>query len=240
MTFASVCLLAAMSTAEAIATLLNTASAVGPRRFAEAQEQVEIDAKAGKPLQQFVIGVTTDDSALAKRYLEASREKIRALAERKNNSLAWYLLSMETKDFSALRKAADGGNVQAMNSIGTIVIQQAIDRQDKFSTNKVERILRQGFKYFSQAAAMRDPNGFINLGTCYQRGYGCEVDLPLAFECFRSAAEMGHPEGMDYMSACYQFGHGVPKNDELSLYWKMRGRSARGDAGAEKWLRERK
>lgn len=232
-------LFAAMTTAEAIVTLLNTASATGPRRFAEAKALIEQEARAGKSLQQFVIGVTTSDKDLSKRYLEASRAKIRYLAETRNNSLAWYLLSLENNDLQALRKAADGGNVQAMNALGSIVIQEAVDRS-KGSTNNVDGVLRKGFAYFGQAAAMRDPNGFINLGTCYQRGYGCKRDMQLAFECFRSAAELGHPEGMDCMSACYQFGHGVKPDAEKSLYWKMRGRSARGDMAAEKWLRERK
>lgn len=230
---------AAMTTADAIVTVLNTASATGPRRFEEALELVSQEARAGKPLQQFVIGVTTSDKELSRRYLDASRAKIRYLAESKDNSLAWYLLSLENNDLQALRKAADGGNVQAMNALGSIVIQEAVDRS-KTSTNGVDNVLRKGFAYFGQAAAMRDPNGFINLGTCYQRGYGCKPDMQLAFECFKSAAELGHPEGMDYMSACYQFGHGVKADQDKSLYWKMRGRSARGDKAAEKWLRERK
>ena len=239
MSFATVCLIAAMTTADAIVTILNTASAVGPRHFAEARELVEEEARAGKPLQQFVVGVTTDDKELAKRYLDASREKIRYLAVEKDNPLAWYLLSMENNDVKCLRRAALGGNVQALNAMGALAIQGAVE-QSKSPTNSVEKLLKEGFGYFGQAAAMRDANGFINLGTCYQRGYGCSRDMQLAFECFKSAAELGHPEGMDYMSACYQFGHGVSTDEEKSLYWKMRGRCARGAAAAEKWLRERK
>ena len=72
------------------------------------------------------------------------------------------------------------------------------------------------------------------------RGFGCRQDLVFAFECFKSAAEAGHPEGMDNVSACYQLGHGVAPNTELSLFWAMRGRAARGDEAAAKWLRERK
>ena len=58
--------------------------------------------------------------------------------------------------------------------------------------------------------------------------------------CFKAAAEAGHPEGMDNLSACYQFGHGIEKSGELSLYWAMRGRAARGDEAAARWLRDRK
>lgn len=232
-------LLAAMTSAEAIVTVLNTAASTGPRRFAEAQEVLEKEAKEGKPLQQFVVGLTGKDEKLSKRYLAAARPQIKALAEAKGNPMAWYLLSMESNNLDYLRKAAEGGNVQALNALGSILTQEALNSKS-ISSNDLERTLHRGFGYFGQAAAMRDPNGFINLGTCYLRGFGCEQDLELAFECFKSAAEEGHPEGMDYMSACYQHGHGVKKSDELSLYWKMRGRAARGDKAAATWLKERK
>jgi len=232
-------LLAAMTSADAISVLLNSQTATGVRRFAAAKEIVEQEARAGKPLQQFVIGVTTADKELSEKYLEASRDKIRLLAEKKDNPLAWYLLSMEKNDFTLLKRAADGGNVQALNALGAIATQEAFARKD-ISPEQLERILAKSYGYFRKATLQRDPNGFINLGTCYLRGFGCKQDMAMAFSCFKAAAELGHPEGMDNMSACYQFGHGIEKSNELSLYWAMRGRAVRGDAAAEKWLRERK
>lgn len=231
---------AEMSSADAIAVLLNSRNAVGVRTFAAAREVVARDAQAGKPLQQFVLGVTSpEDRELSARYLDASREKIRQLAERKGNPLAWYLLSLERNDFTCLKKAAEGGNVQALNALGSIVTQEALARS-QISSNALESLLRKSYGYFRQAAIRRDPNGFINLGTCYLRGFGCRRDMGLAFVCFKAAADAGHPEGMDNVSACYQFGHGVEKDAELSLLWAMRGRAARGDEAAAKWLRERK
>ena len=228
-----------MTSADAVAIILNSRNAIGAKTFAAAREMVEKEAAEGKPLQQFVIGITTDDKALAKRYLDASRAKIRLLAERKNNPLAWYLLSMENNDFKMLQRAADGGNVQALNALGAIATQEALARNG-ISSNNLERILAKSYGFFRKAAAKRDPNGFINLGTCYLRGFGCKQDMAMAFACFKAAAEAGHPEGMDNVSACYQFGHGIRKNSELSLYWAMRGRAARGDEAAAKWLRDRK
>ena len=239
MILAVLSLLFSLTSAEAVVRLLNSPSASGALAFAEAKAMVEREAAEGKPLQQFVIGVTTDDKELAAKYLEASRPRIRQLAETKNNSMAWYLLSVEKNDFAMLKRAADGGNVQALNALGFIVTSESFNRKG-ISTNALENILAKSFGYFSKAAAQRDPNGFINLGTCYLRGFGCKQDMALAFECFRSAAEAGHPEGMDNMSACYQFGHGVKPDAERSLYWAMRGRALRGDEAAAKWLRERK
>ena len=239
MIFAFFFLFAAMSSSDAIVHVLNAPSSCSKRVYEEAREIVEREAKEGKPLQQFVVGVTTDDKRLSERYLEASREKIRAMAEKTGNALAWYLLSMEKNDFAALQKAADGGNVQALNALGSIAISEAIARQTS-DTNRTERILKRCYQYFCRAARQRDPNGFVNLGTCYLRGFGCEQDLEMAFRCFKAAAELGHPEAMDYMSAAYQFGHGVPKSAEKSLYWAMRARALRGDQAAAEWLRTRK
>ena len=229
----------AMSSADAVAVILNSKNATSKRNYDAARAVVMRDAEAGKPLQQFVIGVTTDDKDLSKRYLDASRDKIRALAEKKDNPMAWYLLSMESNDFKMLQRAADGGNVQALNALGSIAIQEALSR-NSVSSNALERILARGYGFFRKAAVQRDANGFINLGTCYLRGFGCKQDMPMAFSCFRAAAELGHPEGMDNVSACYQFGHGVEKNNELCLWWAMRGRAMRGDEAAAKWLKERR
>lgn len=228
-----------MTSADAVAVILNSRNATSKRNYDLAREIVTKDAEDGRPLQQFVIGVTTDDKDLAKRYLDASRDKIRALADKKDNPMAWYLLSMERNDFKLLQKAAEGGNVQALNALGSIAIQEALNRNG-VSSNGLERILKKGYESFHKAAIQRDANGFINLGTCYLRGFGCKQDLVMAFNCFSAAAELGHPEGMDNVSACYQFGHGVKKDNELCLWWAMRGRAARGDEAAAKWLRERK
>lgn len=231
--------IAAISSADAVLTLLNSPAATGPKTFAAAKAKVESDAASGMPLQQFVLGVTSDDRVLAKKYRDSSRGRIREMAEKRNNPLAWYLLSLENNDLKMLRRAADGGNVQALNALGTIATQEAFAAKG-LSTNAVERVLKRSYEMFRRAAAKRDANAMINLGTCYLMGFGCRQDLPMAFECFKTAAELGHPGGMDCMSAAYELGHGVRPDADKSLYWKMRARSARGDAAAAKWLRERK
>ena len=239
MIFAVLSLLATLSSAESIAVVLNSRNAVGVRTFSEARAVVERDARAGKPLQQFVVGVTTEDKELSEKYLNASRAKIQRLAETTDNPLAWYLLAVEKNDLSYLKRAADGGNVQALNALGSIALREALQREN-ISTNGLVSILKSSFSCFQKAAAKKDPNGYINLGTCYLRGFGCNMDMGLAFMCFKAAADAGHPEGMDNISACYQFGHGVEKDSERSLYWAMRGRAARGDKAAAEWLEKGK
>ena len=51
---------ATLSSTDAIAILLNSPSASSRSRYAAAMEMVRKDAEEGKPLQQFVFGITTD------------------------------------------------------------------------------------------------------------------------------------------------------------------------------------
>ena len=67
MILAALSLLATLSSADAVAVVLNSRNAVGVRTFSEAKEIVERDARDGKPLQQYVVGVTSEDKALAKK-----------------------------------------------------------------------------------------------------------------------------------------------------------------------------
>lgn len=236
-TIATAGLLMAMTSADAIITLLNSPSACSAAKFAEAEAIVRREADAGRPLQQFVLGVTTDDRALAERMLAKSRRQIEVMAAERDNPLAWYLLAVDRSDIKLLKRAADLGNVQALNALGTMETNKALESD---STNDVKAVFARGFACFREAAGKRDANGLVNLGACYMRGIGCDHDYGMAFQCYRQAAELGHPEAMDNISAAYQFGHGVEKNGELSLVWAMRGRAARGDEAAAKWLRDRK
>lgn len=235
------CPLFAMTSADAVAVVLNSRNATDKRTFEAATELLERDAKDGKALQQFVVGIMTKDRDLSKRYLDASRGKIRTLAEKKNNALAWYLLSMESNDIELLKKAVAGENVQALNAFGTISIQEAKSRAGT-SSNDLQRIMREGYDCFRKAAMRQppDPNGCVNLGMCHLNGFGCEQDAKKGFELLLSAAEAGHLDGMDSVADCYRHGRGVARNDELALLWEMRARAARGDEAAAQWLKDRK
>ena len=222
-------LAAAMASSEALITVLNTRTSVSQDRYDAAVAVVERDAAAGKPLQQFVIGVTTDDQEKAARYLDSSRGTIKALAEKRGNPLAWYLLSMESNDRALLERAAKGGNVQALNALGAMLVQDANSATGE-ATNEVRRLLSEGFECFSKASERRDPNAFVNVGACYMNGIGCKKNLMLAFECFRTAAQEG---GFDR-------GIGVNSDPEKAMFWRMKARACRGDKAAAKWLESRK
>lgn len=221
---ASLLLAATLSSSEAVAILLNSQASTSATRYAEAVKIVRADAKKGKPLQQFVLGLTIKNEAESTKLLDASREKIRALSVKRDNPLAWYLLWRETGNDEYLEKAADGNNVQALNAYGMKLVNEG--RNDEAR------------ECFSRAVALKDANACINLGTCYLRGLGTDIDLKLAFKCFFTAAEMGHPEGMDYVSASYDLGHGVERDHHKALVWMMKAKAVRGDKAAAEWLKK--
>ena len=234
MSAAGAILLAAMTSAEAIATLLNTASASGAAKFAEAKAQVEREAAAGGALQRFVVAVTTDDRDLRARYLESAGPAVSQMAKLRGNPLAWYLLSVESNDCAMLARAAEGGNVQALNALGTLAAASGANLPPEILAGETAPV--RAYRCFRAAALQRDPNGLVNVGLCYLGGLGCAANARLAYECFAAAAKMGHPEAMDHLADACERGIGTEADLRLSTQWKMRARAARGDRAAEKWL----
>jgi TPR repeat protein len=211
----------------AIVALLNTGAAQSPKAYAAAAARVRLDAEAGRPLQRFVLAVLSDnpdtppfarlDAATRRAYLADARERIHALAEKRNNPLAWYLLSLEKNDLAALRRAVDGGNVQALNAWGTLRLQEALANPGP-STNTLAAY-RDAFDSFRRAAGKRDANGLYNLGMCHLQGYGCRTDPLTAFQCFRSAAEAGHTEAINNIGGCYRDGIVVTADPVQAARW---------------------
>ncbi len=234
----SACALALTAVADrssdAIIQLLNSRAAGSPADYARAARIVSEQAEAGRPLHQFVLAVVARDADLPEdlritaekraEYLSRSRDKIRLLAEKKNNPLAWYLLSLENNDMKYLKLAADGGNVQALNAWGTITLTEAMRGASEIDTNEVAVAVHKCLGCFKQAADEGDANGIYNLGMCYMRGYGCKPDQNLAFQCFRTSAEKGHPEAINNMGGFYRDGIVVEKN--LAMAAKFFERSA--------------
>ena len=213
--------------ADALQRLLNLRTAGSPRGYAEAAETVRREAEAGGGLQQYVIALVAADEnaprtaklseARRLKYLDENRPRIRRLAETKNNALAWYLLSMENNDADLLKKAVDGGNVQALNAWGTMTLMKAMENRS--DTNAFAKAARESFFCFRRAAAKSDPNGFCNLGTCYLQGLGCERNVALALGAFRAAAEAGHTEAMNNVGGLYRDGVGTVKSAMKAAKW---------------------
>lgn len=216
--------LASSESSDAILRLLNSRSAGSPLRYAQAASVVAADAKRGLPLQQFVLAIIAGDpdapsaaripDEQRKAFLEGSRPKIKALAEEKGNAFAWYLLYLETGDVDQLERAAAGGNVQALNSLGTKRLTSALERPDEPGSRAA---MEQAFGFFRRAAATGDANAVNNVGICLMNGYGCERDEAGALECFRKAGESGHPEAVNNEGRFHREGIVVEKSFEAAF-----------------------
>ncbi len=226
--FAAFTLFASEKSSEAIKTLLNTRASGSPKVYEEAAKTVAADAAEGKLLQQFIVAVFSRekdaprafriDEETRTKYLDASRDKIRALAERRNNPLAYYLLSLETNDFDLLKKAADAGNVQAMNAYATISLAQVMGGSH-VSSNTIAKAMQASYGYFKRAADQGDANGLYNLGMCYMRGYSVEPDAARAKECFLAAAKLNHPEAINNIGGFYRDGIEMERSPERAAHW---------------------
>ena len=213
--------------ANAIMRLLNSQASGSVRGFEQAAEEVAEQARLGRPVYAFVLALISRmpspppaarlDEKTRTKYLDGCREKIKRLAHEKNNSMAWYLLSLENNDRDLLHRAADAGNVQAMNGWGTYLVTRAIS--ETADTNEVNRILGVAHDYFKAAAGQGDANGLYNLGMCHLRGLGTPQDDQSAFNCFRSAAEKEHPEAINNIGLFFREGRVVEKDLELSAKW---------------------
>lgn len=216
--------------AQAILKLLNSRAAGNPREFAEAAEIVAKEAASGKALHQFVLALVSRDrdappaarldEETRKKYLNASRDKIAASAE-KGNSMSMYLLSMANNDVVLLKRAAEAGNVQAMNAWGTISMSQAF-ANPSLAKEDVDRVLERSYAYFKDAADMGDANGLYNLGMCYVKGYAVEENIDRAFTHFKAAAQLGHSEAINNIGGFYRDGLVVEKDPVIATKWFKR------------------
>ena len=222
----------ARSSEEAILRLINSRSSGIPKAYAAAAERVASEAEDGKPLQQFVIALVSREQRpppaarlsdeVRNRYLAQSRGKIRALAERRDNALAWYLLSLESNDMQLLKRAVDAQNVQALNAWGTIAIAKKLN-DPNVNTNDLVRILYQSYSCFKTAADRHDANGLYNLGMCYMHGYGVQPDPFRALECFRAAAAEDHPEAINNIGGFYRDVIVVERDPIIAARWFAKG-----------------
>lgn len=212
---------ARIKSSDAIIAVLNTRMGGSSQEYSQAVEVVAEDAKAGKIIQQYLIALLSDEDNPPKaarisketreRYWANSRDRIFDLACAKNNSMAWYLISLEKNDMTILKHAADLGNIQALNTYATIKMSEAIQLQDA-SPEMSELMMKECFDLYTRVAKMNDVNALNSLGICYQKGYGCKKDEELAFRYFSKAAEMRHPEAINNLGRYYLEGISVAQD----------------------------
>ena len=76
-----------------------------------------------------------------------------------------------------------------------------------------------------------------NLGCCYFRGEGVDVDQVEAVKWFREAAERGLPQAQFNLGMCYTKGRGVAKSDVEACRW-LNHAAQQGIVEAERILKQ--
>jgi len=203
---------------EAVVAMLNSSTSGSPKAYAAAVETVAEDAAAGCSLQKFVIALFNGEKSMPAKfkvsdeirdeYYEAGRKRVNELVAQ-SNPLALYLLALDTGDTNTLRRAAEGGNVQAANAWGMALMSEV---DGPLPDESVQDTMKKAFRFFRDAASLNDANGLYNMGTCYARGLGVEQDDKRAYECFKSAAEKGHPQAINNLGWCHLKGKGVKED----------------------------
>lgn len=217
------CLLAVMASLAAAADdyarevleeFLDARSAESPARYARAAKSVAKLASEGNALHQYVLAVVSTegdfplDVELSEKdreyYILKNRRRISVLAEKEDNALAYYLLSLERGDRNMLHRAAKAGNVYALNELGARMMAETKARRTSYAS--ANRKLDDCYVYFSRAADKRDPTALYNLGVCLLNGYGCIKNPAAALENFRRAADMNHPRAINALGEMYRDG----------------------------------
>ncbi|KAF0502931.1 calmodulin-dependent protein kinase [Gigaspora margarita] len=77
----------------------------------------------------------------------------------------------------------------------------------------------QAFKLFKSAADRGNIIAKNNLGICYQKGRGTDVNMFEGFKLFEQAAKMGLPASQYELGQCYEHSKGTEKDLEKALDW---------------------
>jgi TPR repeat protein len=132
------------------------------------------------------------------------------------------LVKSDKKAAKIHRRAVELGDVHAMVLLGELhqrgsgvkldkkkaerLYRMAADRGDAFGQNKVgilidsEKKHEEAFRYYALAADQGLTDGEINLGCCYARGEGTEVDVGKARYWFERAAAKGDERAIDCLA----------------------------------------
>ena len=111
------------------------------------------------------------------------------------------------------KKAADGGLVQAMNTVGYLY------EYGDYIEDAAEDKSKAAFNCYMKAAQNGNAAGQCNVGRCFAEGLGVARDKQEAVTWYTRAAEQGLDEAQFCLGECYDDGEGVDKNPVEAFYW---------------------
>ncbi len=110
-----------------------------------------------------------------------------------------------------LKKAAEGGHVEACLSLGVLY----------FEGDGVKQDYQKAAKYLQKAADEGSAEAYGALGGMYYEGKGVEQDYQKALEYYKKAADMGDADACHNLGLMYEKGEGVERDlQEAEEYFK--------------------
>lgn len=168
-----------------------------------------------KPLAQLYLakcyfsafGVQLDLHYAFKMFLEAATHKI---AEAEYYVGYCYMCGYGvSQDFEVariwLKRAVNQGKKEALQCLGTCCLRISEEKQ--------------AAQYFLASAELGDSNSQADLGMCFFKGTGVQVDYNSSFKWFQKSAEQNNPWGMYNLSICFLYGIGTKMDNDLGIQW---------------------
>ncbi len=130
---------------------------------------------------------------------------------------------LNINDFTGNLSLQSQETVQQLNIIDMKII---IDKEIETAADENEdedKNLVNAFYRYKKAAENGNLNAKIQLGYCYEKGIGTEINKEKAFELYKEAAENGNLNAKIQLGYCYEQGIGVEVNKEkaFELYNEM-------------------
>lgn len=150
--------------------------------------------------------------------------------------------AQDLKSLTALKRAAEAGQVEAQLALAKIYVfkqqsQQAIlwlTQAEEQGNHEAATVLgklyfqgdaktpqnyRAAKHWFEQAQLQHDPVAAYYLGLIYKNGYGTKIQHKQAVHYFQLAAQHQIPSAMYMLANAYQFGDGVNVDLRQALFW---------------------
>lgn len=152
--------------------------------------------------EQLIKESIEEGSSLGMRYMGHLYSDKKIISDDGNgnalNAINWY------------RKAAEAGNVDAMNDLGY----QMMDLYYWDNEKQTEAM-----QWFQRAAEQGNVDAMVYLGYYYEKGKGVKKSMDKAFEWLLKAAEAGDALGQYDVAICYEYGTGTKKDRDKAIEW---------------------
>ena len=156
------------------------------------------------------------DEAKAEEYFDKAVSMLDANAYDKYPYVSSYAMGSlyernedEAKALECYKKAAEAGNSDAMNNIGSMY----------YYASGVEQDYSKAIEWFTKSADNLNTNAMEWLAYMYSNGQGVEQDYSKAIEWYKKGVELGDTTAMYYMGRIYEVGAGVEVDLSKAIEW---------------------